>query len=159
MAIRKSSDSGLASAIKSSLSAYRSGSRQFFEFCAPNVRVFALNDSATPVVGREAFIKSFGRSLAAQKRNVAVLNGDVQVRGSQAVQSQTLQIAAKGVTSHVRQTVVWERDNAGDWKMTHIHNALVGTPIVDSKLLKGADPVRVLNERIATVAATVGMAQ
>jgi hypothetical protein len=73
--------------------------------------------------------------------------------------SQTLQITIDEIDTFVRQTVIWELDQKGEWRMSHIHNAQVGQPVVTGKAPKDAQAVRVLNERIATVAAAVGVAQ
>lgn len=152
-------DRGLSVAMRDSLRAYCAGSERFFSFVSDKVRVYTVEDATRPIVGRKAFQKAFGSALTSMKRKVDVLHSDIQVTGDQAILAQTLAISAKGVTSHVRQSVVWSRDADGAWRMSHIHNGLVGTPVVAPSALRGADPVRVLNERIATVAATVGMAQ
>lgn len=153
-------DTTLAKAMNESLKAYAAGDKKFFSFLSDDVRVYTLEDTTKPIVGRKAFESYFGGTMRKMKRKVSIVHQDVQLSGNQAVLAQTLQIVANGVTSHVRQSVVWELAEDGEWYMNHIHNALVGQPSVNVQQVAGkTDPVRVINERIATVAATVGVAQ
>ena len=124
----------------------RSGDRAFFEFVAPDACVFTIDNATKPIIGRAAFIKVFDRALTAIKRKVEVLDEDLKVSENQGVLAQTLQITAQGVTSHVRQSVIWERNASGAWLMTHIHNAIFGQPVVDRAVLGSRNPVRLLND-------------
>ena len=157
MATTKELDPKLERAIQDSLKAYSSGNKRFFDYIREDVRVYGLN-SSQPILGRKAFESAFGPAFKT-KRKVAVVHRDVQLSGKQAVLAQTLQITADGISSHVRQTVIWAQDVDGGWKMNHIHNALVGQPVVAGVPPKTINAIRVINERIATVAATVGVAQ
>ena len=158
MAATTTTDPKLTRAIKASLKAYAAADRKFFDFLKDDVRVFNVNDTE-PMLGREKFESAFAKNFKI-KRKVATLASDIQLSGSQAILSQTLRITANDVSSQVRQTVVWQQDDeTGEWKISHIHNALVGQPIVSGKAPKDLRAIKVLNERIATVAATVGVAQ
>lgn len=156
---RSRADAALSRAIKDSLRTYNAGNSRFFDYFAKDARIYTVDDSTKPIVGRDAFRRSFGRTLESVKRRAEVLTTDLQVHDGQAIQAQTLQVASQGVTTHVRQTVVWNKDEEGNWQITHLHNAVIGQPVVDASLLNKGDPVRVINERIATVAAAVGVAQ
>jgi ketosteroid isomerase-like protein len=149
-------DSALEKAMKDSLRAYASGDRRFFKYLREDVRVFNPN-SAEPMVGRDRFQEAFADFR--KRRKVAVIHSEIQPNDNQAVLLQTLQVTVDGIASNLRQTVVWTRNANGTWQMSHIHNALVGQPVVTTGVPKNARAVRVLNERIATVAATVGVAQ
>jgi ketosteroid isomerase-like protein len=140
-----------------SLKAYAAGNSKFFDYLDDDVRVYTL-DSTEPILGRKNFEDYFGHTFASTKRAVVQLHHDLRVSGDQAVLSQTLQISSNGVGLPVRQTVVWAKTKAG-WRMTHIHNGRAGEPLVIGKVPRTARGLRVLNERIATVAATVGVAQ
>lgn len=158
MASAAATDSGLKEAMDASLKAYAAGDRRFFDFLQDDVRVFNLN-SVEPMVGRKRFESAFGPNFANSKRKVKVINSDLQQTGEQAVLAQTLEIGtADGIAAFVRQTVIWS-SVGGKWKMSHIHNALVGQPIATAKLPASVKGIQVLNERIATVAAAVGVAQ
>ncbi len=150
-------DSKLQRAMRDSLNAYANGDKRFFDYLSDNVRVYSLN-SAEPTIGRKAFESAFARTFKT-KRKVNVLNSDLQPSEGRAVLSQTLEVSVEGIDSVVRQTVIWEQGSDGNWKMSHIHNAQVGQPIVTGRAPRTAADVRVLNERIATVAAAVGVAQ
>ena len=157
MTTSKKIDSKLERAMRDSLKAYSAGDKRFFDFLRDDVRVYAL-DSVTPTVGRKAFEAAFAPTFKT-KRKVSIIHSDVQPSGNQAVLSQTLQVTINGIDTVVRQTVIWEQAAKGDWQMTHIHNAQVGQPIVSGRAPQTAAAVRVLNERIATVAAVFGVAQ
>lgn len=157
MPTQRMDDAGLEKAMRDSLNAYAAGDKRFFDYLASDVRVYTVAASE-PIVGRKAFEKYFGPTFQKTKRKVSVVAKDVQLTESQAILAQTLDIKANGVSSCVRQTVIWKQDD-GDWKMGHIHNALVGQPVVSGPSPKTIRAIRVVNERIATVAATVGMAQ
>jgi ketosteroid isomerase-like protein len=151
-------DSNLQSAMDESLRLYADGDARFFEYIGEDVRVYNL-DSVEPSVGREAFRSAF-ESTFGVRRKVKVLHSDVQASDRQAVLSQTLEISIDEIAMFVRQTVIWEQAAEGAWQMSHIHNALAGRPIAAvGKLPSSAREVQVLNERIATVAAAVGVAQ
>lgn len=150
-------DPDLKRAMDGSLKAYSKGDPSFFEYVDEKVRVYGPN-STEPVTGKKAFKASFGTSLSEHKRQVKVVAQDVQVSGDQAILSQTLQITANRISSHVRQTVVWAKVDA-HWKMLHIHNAFVGKPLSIGPAPTTPAGLRVLNDRIATAAAVVGVAQ
>ncbi|MBI2625660.1 nuclear transport factor 2 family protein [Candidatus Parcubacteria bacterium] len=150
-------DPKLEKAMRDSLKVYAAGNKRFFNYLQKDVRVYTL-ESSEPIVGRKAFESYFGPTFSKTKRKVAIVAKDVQLAGKQAILAQTLKITANGVSSYIRQTVIWERDT-GEWKMSHIHNAMVGQPVIVGKPPRTPQSIRVLNERIATVAATVGMAQ
>lgn len=158
MARKAKSDPGLSRAMRDSLKAYAAGSERFFGYLDEGVRVYTL-EAAQPIVGRKAFQTYFGPTFRKTKRKVATVAQDVQLSGNQAVLAQTLEITANGVGAYVRQTVIWNKSERGAWRMSHIHNAAVGEPVQIGRPPTTAAGIRVLNERIATVAATVGMAQ
>jgi ketosteroid isomerase-like protein len=155
---RTMADSQLERAMQESLKAYSSGDSKFFDFLTEDVRVFGI-ESSEPIIGREAFEEAFRPTFKRFKRKVDIVKQDLQLSGDTAVLSQTLQVTVDDVSSFVRQSVIWEKRAGGrDWRMSHIHNAQVGQAI-PTKVPTTAKGVRVLNERIATVAAAVGVAQ
>lgn len=153
----KNVDPDLKRAMKDSLAAYARGDAAFFDFLDDDVRVYTL-DSAEPIVGRKRFQEYFGATLGRSKREIVEISQDIRPSGEYAVLSQTLQISTEGVGLPVKQTVVWARQS-GRWQMTHLHNGRAGQPIVSGQAPRTIAAIRVLNERIATVAATVGVAQ
>lgn len=157
MAAGAEREPNLDRSIETALKAYCDGNPLFFDFLSDDVRVYNL-DSSEPTIGRKAFEEQFGDSLTRTAREVRKTHEDLRVSGNQAIQSQTLQITVEGVTLPVRQTVVWE-DKGEDWRMTHIHNARAGQAYAIGRQPETAEGIRVLNERIATVAAVVGVAQ
>jgi ketosteroid isomerase-like protein len=155
----KVDDARLADAIEDSRIAYERAEPRFFDYLQDDVRVYNLN-SVEPMVGRKEFETAFMPAFK-RKRNVKVIESDVRESGDQAVLAQTLEVSdeQEDVALCVRQTVVWEQEDA-EWRVSHIHVTLVGQPVMASERLpESATAVRVLNERIATVAACVGVAQ
>jgi hypothetical protein len=150
-------DKSLKQSINASLKAYADGSARFFEYLSKDVRVYTL-DSQEPIKGREEFSAYFAPTLIKSKRIVKPLHQDVQVFENQAILSQVLQVSSGGVGLPVKQTIVWTK-NGAKWEITHMHNGRAGEPMVLGAAPKTLDEVRVLNERIATVAAVVGVAQ
>ncbi|MGY2126382.1 nuclear transport factor 2 family protein [Nocardia gipuzkoensis] len=149
-------DPYLERAMADSLEAYAAGDNRFFDYLDDDVRVFNLN-STQPMKGRAAFEEAFQPILT--QRQISVTESDIQASADRAILSQTLEISSEGASVFVRQTVVWEKKDDA-WKMSHIHSALAGQPIVrtDSSTISATE-IKVLSERIATVAATVGVAQ
>lgn len=158
MPARRKVDAELKLAMEASLKAYSKGDARFFDYLSDGVRIFNLN-STEPMVGRKKFESAFAANFKT-KRTVTVVSQDIQPSGDQAILMQTLRITTNGIANLLRQTVVWERGEDKAWKMSHIHNALVGHPVVaDGSMPLRSRDVLVLNERIATVAATLGVAQ
>ena len=149
-------DASLKKAMRDSLKAYGAGDNTFFDFLADDVRVYNL-DSSEPIIGREEFQERFSPTFGAQ-RKVKTASQDLRMVGDHAVISQTLQITVAGVSMPVRQTVIWE-GGRGSWRMSHIHNAHAGQPVAVGALPSSAEGIRILNERIATAASCVGVAQ
>lgn len=155
----RANDARLAHAIEDSRIAYEKAEPRFFDYLQDDVRVYNLN-SVEPMVGREQFESAF-KPMFERRRNVKVIDSDVRESGDQAVLAQTIEVSDEqnDVALCVRQTVVWEEDD-DQWRINHIHVALVGQPVmIAEKRPTSVDAVRVLNERIATVAACVGVAQ
>lgn len=157
MASTRGVDPALKRSMDDSLKAYAAGDAKFFDYLDDEVRVYTL-DSTEPILGRKNFQEYFGKTFVGTKRDIVQLYQDIRAAEDQAVLSQTLQISSNGVGIPVRQTVVWAKSSAG-WRMTHVHNGRAGEPLVVGKVPRTAGALRVLNERIATVAATVGVAQ
>jgi len=149
-------DRSLERAMNESLKAYGAGDEEFFNYLTDDVRVYSL-DSSEPIIGRKEFKKRFGKAFSVRKE-VEKTGQDIRMVGDQAVLSQTLLISTEGVSLPIRQTVIWEggRDK---WRMSHIHNARAGQPVAVGSLPDSPEGIRVLNERIATAAAVVGVAQ
>lgn len=146
----------LEKAIWDSHEAYAKGEPRFFDYLTDDVRVYNLY-ATEPMIGRELFQKEF--TTFEEGREVRILKTDVKPEGDRAVLSQTIEVGKEDVAFVVTQTVVWENQD-GRWLISHIHTAQVGQPIVGPEAaVKSTEDVRVLNERIATVAATLGVAQ
>jgi hypothetical protein len=150
-------DSDLRKALDGSAKAYSSGNENFFDYFTDDVTVYSIN-SSEPVIGLTKYRSQFRVNLrATEKRSFKLLKDDVQmVNEKQALAVRTGQIRQAGITFNVRQSAFWVNTDNG-WKMKHLHTTLIGTP--SAPVAKSADAISVLNERIATVAAVLGVAQ
>ena len=151
-------DKDLNAAINAVDKHYSAGSTEWFDYLAQDALVYSVS-SSEPFKGRAAYRKHFERILTANKRKLDVLARDVHVFDDKAVVAQTVAIRQEDILSNVRQSVVWRRD--GDrWQMAHIHTTIIGSPQpAEGGPARTAAAVRVLNEKIATVAAVLGVAQ
>lgn len=150
-------DGGLQKALDTTARLYANGDEGLFEYFAKDAIVYAVG-STEPFRGREAYRKHFGPVLTGEKRKIKFLEQDVVVLDDgKAVVAQTAQIIQSGIVAHIRQTMVWAKGDDG-WKVHHVHTTLVGQPTALKAPTTGR-AVKVLNERIATVAAVLGVAQ
>lgn len=146
----------LESVMAASLKQYDRADPKWFSHLAKDATVYAIG-TTSPFVGRAAYETHFSANLTATKRKTKVIDQRVKhLNDATAVVTQTLQVTQGGVSSVVRQSVVWGLE--GTWQIRHLHSALVGAP-VGIKTPSTASGIRVLNERIATVAAVLGVAQ
>lgn len=146
----------LNSVMAASLKQYDRGDPKWFDHLANDVTVYAIG-MTTPFVGRAAYESHFSPILTSVKKKTQVLDQKIKyLNDATAVITQTLQITHSGVVSIVRQSVIWSREE--EWRIRHLHSALVGTP-TGAKAPTTAPGIRVLNEKIATVAAVLGVAQ
>jgi len=145
-------DKDLAKARTASAKAYSSGSKKFFDFFTPDVTVYSVN-STEPVIGLPAFKKEF----SLQKREFKVLKDNVKMLGDeQALVVLTARIKQSGITFNVRQSGYWTKTQQG-WQIKHLHTTLLGKPT--PPVATSPKAITVMTEKIATVAAVVGVAQ
>lgn len=149
-------DPALKKTMTSSLRLYDEADAKWFNVLADDATVFAIG-RAEPFIGKKAYEKNFLPALAATKRKTKVLHQDIRMLDTTAVVTQTLQIKQDGILSSVRQSVIWTKAKK-DWQIRHLHTALVGQPSASS-IAKSAGDIQILNEKIATVAAVLGVAQ
>ncbi len=137
--------------------AYCEGSDLMFELIAKDATIYSVN-STEPFRGQEAYRESFSANLVSTTRELEVLREDIQIIDDDNVlRVSSLKIIQDGLVIPVRQTQNWSRID-GEWKITHLHTSLIGspTPLEQPSTLEG---IQIINERIATVAAVLGVAQ
>ena len=78
--------------------------------------------------------------------------------GEVAVMYQTVQITQDSIVVNIKQSQVWG-DTADGWKVNHIHSAIIGTPQAKNPGEKRLTAINVINEKIASMASVVGVAQ
>lgn len=148
----------LQKTIKDADRAWDTGSAKWFQFLLPDAIVYSIGQTQ-PFVGRQAYENHFRAQLTGGKRKTKVMSRHIQQLQDSAVVAQTLQILQGGIAANVRQSVIWvSNKNTGKWGIKHLHTALIGTPSA-VKAPQKASAVRVLNEKIATMAAILGVAQ
>ncbi len=138
-----------------SVEAFNAGKPEFFDEFAEDAMIFTV-DSAEPIKGRETYRQKYGAALASATREKTILDRSLQVIGNKAVVTQTAKIAEGETTADVRQTIVYG-DTSDGLRVMHLHTALL-TPTSPSDA-SGHAAIRVVNEQIAPVAGSLGVAQ
>jgi ketosteroid isomerase-like protein len=131
--------------------AFSKGLSEYFDEFGEEAMIFTT-DSPEPIKGREAYRQSYESALSSGKREKTVLDRSVQIVGDKAVATQTAQITQGENTVTVRQTIVYGQTGEG-LKVVHSHTLLL-TPNSDD-----VSGIRVVNEKIATVSSSLGVAQ
>lgn len=137
--------------------AYKSGSKTWFDFLSEDVTVYSSNNP-TPHKGKASYREYFEKSLTGSKRKLEVLSRKIQSMGEVSIVYQTTQIIQDNVVANMNQSQVWVITPSG-WKINHLHASLVGTPQAVSPTTNRLNAINVLNEKIATIATAVGVAQ
>lgn len=134
--------------------AYERVSEEFYEFFTKDATFFTLS-SPTRIDGVEEFRRGFEPNFRGQRRS-QILSPEIRIVGDTALVSFHNRIAVEGRTTNLRASAVIVKDAAGDVKIAHLHNSPLEAPKVIAG--PGADPqaITLLEERIATAAATVG---
>jgi ketosteroid isomerase-like protein len=134
--------------------AFETGSG-WFDFFHDNASVYVIG-STEPFIGKAAYEDNF-KKLLKEKRQVRDLKRDTQVMGDTAVAMQLQQVTQAQVITIYRQSTIWKHEG-GNWKVIHMHCALATNPI-PAEPLNEARTIKVLTEKMATVAAQTGVAQ
>lgn len=136
-----------------SVVAFNEGRPEFFDEFGEDATIFTA-DGKEPIKGREEYRQRYLNTLTSQKREKTIQSRNMQIVGDKAVVTQTARITENGTSADVLQTIVYS--NGGETvRVQHLHNALL-TPTHEAAV---PPPVRVVNERIAAVAAVLGVAQ
>jgi hypothetical protein len=134
--------------------AFSEGLPEFFNEFAGDAMIITP-DSKEPINGREAYRARYESALTSQKRSKTIVNRNMQITGNKAVVTQTARIAEGETTVDVLQTIVYGLTNEGV-KVLHLHTAPV---MPKSAKMMAPTTVRVVNEKIASMAAVTGVAQ
>jgi ketosteroid isomerase-like protein len=147
--------------LERSVIAFNSGDPAFFDSFARDATIFAV-DSTEPIQGRDAYRRSYQEILTRDKRQKTITDRTVQIVGDKAVVTQTAEIKQGDLTANIRQTLVCGKTEEGV-KVLHAHTALLGAPVTvftdDGGITRSVAEIRVLSEKIATVATVLGVAQ
>lgn len=165
MAQSQARDPRLQRAIEDADKYWEQGDKKWFTLLADDVTVYSVA-SVDPFEGRRAYEEHFTPRLVSGKRRATPLARDVQMlEEGNAVVAQTVEIEEGDVIANIRQSVIWQKGGKGskgdEWKIKHLHTTLLGTPVPGPRAVrsKSAKGIRVLNEKIATIAAVLGVAQ
>lgn len=136
--------------LEKSVVAFNAGRRDFFDDFAEDAVIFTA-DCREPIKGRDAYREGYQSILASGQRQKTIVDRNVQIVGDKAVVKQTAQIVEADATADVVQTLVYGQTGEGV-KVLHSHTALL-TPKT------GSHAIEVVDERIATTAMVIGVAQ
>jgi ketosteroid isomerase-like protein len=136
--------------------AFEAGDERFFEFFDKSVSLFTLS-APTRVDGRDVYRRGFEHFFLGTKRNSQILSPEVRLLGDDsAVMTFHNRILIKGVSTNIRGTVVFIRDDNGDLKCVHMHNSPLTQPVAQGQLDAAIDNITLLEERIASASAMTG---
>jgi hypothetical protein len=137
--------------------AYISGSKEWFNYLSDDVIVYS-NISGDPFKGKVAYMEHFEKSLISSKRKMEILSRNVQTIGEISIVYQTVQIVQDNIVVSMKQSQVWRATESG-WKVNHLHSAIIGQPQSINPSVKKVGAINVINEKIASMAAVMGVAQ
>lgn len=137
----------------------------YFDAFADNALILVI-ESSRPIIGGKEYRRNFEATLTSGHREMTVLDAEGQlINNENAVVTQSLEIQSPGnpVSVIVRESLTLTKIN-GVWKIISFHAARLDTSLsvrIDSTTAtpRLLDRVRVINERIATAASAVGIAQ
>jgi hypothetical protein len=85
------------------------------------------------------------------------LSRQVQSVGNVFIVYQVVQVTQDGIAVNMKQSQVWGETEKG-LKINHMHTSVLGTPQAVSAISR-VQSINVINEKIATIATAVGVAQ
>jgi len=135
---------------------YEAGSTKWFDFLTENVVVYN-NTSASPFKGKASYVEHFQSALIGAKRKLKVISRTIQNLSDTAIVYQTIQIDQDGIIANLKQSVVWAIVH-DEWKVNHFHSSMVGKPH-SATTPKKMDSINVINDKIASIASVLGVAQ
>jgi ketosteroid isomerase-like protein len=136
------------------MTAFNEGQPAYFDEFGAEAMIFTV-DSPEPIKGREAYRQSYEQLLTGSKQQKTILDRNVQIVGDKAVVTQTARLQHGDNTADVRQTIVYGQTAEGV-KVLHSHTSLLRPMNSDESALP---PIQVVNEKIATVSSSLGVAQ
>ena len=153
---RPLTEDAVAQTMKSWQEAFESGDERFFDYFDKNVSLFALS-TPTRIDGRDVYRRGFEQFFLGVKRNSQILSPEVRLLGDDsAVMTFHNRILIKGVSTNIRGTVVFVRDQNGELKCVHMHNSPLNQPVAQGQLDASIENITLLEERIASASAMTG---
>jgi ketosteroid isomerase-like protein len=135
--------------------AYENGDPKWFELHTRDATFFTVS-APTRIDSVEEYRRGFEAYFSNVTRKAQILSPEIRIAGSGATVTLHNRVTVDGrVTENLRGTLVVERRAGGDLKVTHLHFS----PLVAPEVLvqgKPEEAVTLLEQRVATAAATVG---
>jgi ketosteroid isomerase-like protein len=138
--------------------AFEAGDPKFFDFFDDHVSLFTLS-TPTRVDGREVYRRGFEQFFLGTKRNSQILSPEVRLLGpDSAVMTFHNRILVRGISTNLRGTVVFIRDQTGQLKCVHMHNSPLAQPTAAQPVRSQRDleDITLLEERVASASAMTG---
>lgn len=133
---------------------YEESDPGWFDMFAPDATFFTVS-SPTRIDSTEEYRRGFEPYFTAGvKRRAQILSPDVRVVGSVASVTLHNRVSVDGVTQNFRGTVIIQQGDRG-LEITHLHWSPLSAPDVVN-VGRPDEAVTLLEERVATAAATVG---
>ena len=136
--------------------AFEGGTPAFFDFFDEHVSLFTLS-APTRVDGREVYRRGFEQFFVGTTRNSQILSPEVRLLGpDSAVMTFHNRILLGGVSTNIRGSVVFIRDETGKLKCVHMHNSPLSQPTAPVQLQRRLEDITLLEERVASASAMTG---
>lgn len=135
---------------------YSTSDTAWFDFFDDNVTIYT-NKGVEPIIGKDTYVKNFANTFVKNNRTLKVLSRQIQSLGSVSIVHQVVSVTQDGVNVNMKQTQVWSETKNG-LKINHLHSSIIGSPQATSGI-KNLGSIQILNEKIATIATAVGVAQ
>lgn len=137
---------------------YEAADPGFFDLFTRDATFFTVS-SPTRIDGLEEFRRGFEPDFTrgGVTRRLQILTPEIRILDNAAVATFHARISADGQLSNLRSTLTIVQEQGGALRIAHLHNSPQAAPTVPIPFAaRTVDEIRLLEERVATAAATVG---
>lgn len=135
---------------------FEDGDPAFFGDFAKNMSIFSLS-TPTRIDGLETYRHGFEETFTKSTRRSQILSPEVTLLGpDSAVMTFHNRILVGPVSTNIRGTVIFSRDEKGKLRCVHMHNSPLAAPAVHAHAPADLEDITILEERVASATAMVG---
>jgi len=135
---------------------FEAGDPEFFADFADDMSIFSLS-TPTRIDGLHTYRHGFEETFTKSTRRSQILSPEVTLLGpDSAVMTFHNRIIVGNVSTNIRGTVIFARDDKGKLRCVHMHNSPLAAPAVQTHTNTDLEDITVLEERVASATAMVG---